>query len=147
VKAAVLVAAFVVGLVAGCANIPSKAAPTPADFEGLVAELDRQHIAVSDVVSGDTGCNDPELVGPAIGLDASDADQSTPVRIHLFLFRDGAAYDRQRQAVDRCSRSFVTNPADYVAIDARPFVAVSAGPWAPGFTDAVRRAITRAAGG
>jgi hypothetical protein len=147
--AAVLAAGCGSGGGSGTAGSASDGGPraTPADFEGTVAELDRQHVAVSDVVSGDTGCSDPELVGPAIGLSASGVDQPTPVRIHLYLFRDGPTYDRLRQAVDRCAATFVGDASAYVAIDARPFVATSQGPWAPAFTAAVRAALTRASGG
>ncbi len=134
---------------AGCSGAagPSGPAVTPADFEGVVAELDRQHVAVSDVVSGDAGCPDPSLAPTAISLTASGLDQPTPVRVHLYLFRDRAAYDRLRPAIDTCARSYVTDPDAYVALDAPPLVATSAGPWAPGLTTAVRTALTRAAGG
>ena len=83
----------------------------------------------------------------AIAFDARGLDQPTPVRVHLYRFADAAAYDRLRQAVDRCAAHFVSDPNAYVAIDASPYVATSAGPWAPGFTDAVRAALTRASRG
>jgi hypothetical protein len=134
-------------VMSGCSASASAPAATPADFEGVVAELDRGHVAVDHVVSGDAGCDDRSLAPAAIAFDARGLDQPTPVRIHLFLFRDGATYDRLRPAVDRCAAAFVADPQSYVALDARPFVAVSPGPWAPQFTAAVRSAVTRAAGG
>jgi hypothetical protein len=121
--------------------------PSSLDFEGTVAELDRVHIAVADVVSGDAGCSDSTLAPTAISFTAQGLDQPTPVHVYLYRFRDGATYDRLRQEVDQCARSYVTDPSAYVAIDARPLVVTSAGPWGPQFTNAFRSALSRAAGG
>lgn len=143
-----LVVAIAIGIgIAGCEPSSEGPGPTPANFEGIVAELDRAHIAVDHVVSGEAGCDDPTLAPTAISFDARGLDQPTPVRVHLFIFADGAAYDRLRPAVDRCASAFVTDPSAYVAVDARPFVAASAGPWGPHFTAAMRSALGRAAGG
>ncbi len=142
----VAVVVLLAPVAAGCEG-GSGAEPSTADFAGTVAELDRVHVAVSDVVSGEAGCDDQTLARTAISFDASGLDQPTPVRIHLYRFRDDAAYDRLRPEVDACARSFVTDPDAYVALDARPFVATSAGPWGPEFTDAVRSALERAAAG
>ncbi|HEY3523491.1 MAG TPA: hypothetical protein VGK63_07280 [Candidatus Limnocylindrales bacterium] len=131
---------------AGCSGGGS-AEPSTADFEGTVADLDRVHVAVSDVISGEAGCANSTLAPTAISFDASGLDQPNPVRIHLYRFRDGSTYDRLRPDVDQCARSFVTNPDDYVALDARPLVATSIGPWGPQFTAAVRSALERAAAG
>jgi hypothetical protein len=131
----------------GCATSGGSPSPSSADFEGVVGELDRVHIGVDHVVSGDAGCDDPSLVPTAIAFDASGLDQPTPVRVHLYRFADAATYDRLRPAVDRCAARFVTDPNAYVAIDASPYVATSAGPWAPGFTGAFRSALIRASGG
>lgn len=131
---------------AGCAG-GGTAEPSPADFEGTVADLDRVHVAVGNVISGEAGCDDRTLAPTAISFDASGLDQPTPVRVHLYRFRDGATYDRLRPEVDQCARTFVTNPEDYVALDARPLVATSAGPWGAEFTAAVRSALERAAAG
>jgi hypothetical protein len=131
----------------GCASASATPGRTPADFEGVTAELDRAHIAVSHVVSGDPGCDDPSLAPTAIGFDAQGLDQPEAVRVHLFLFRDGPTYDRLRPTVDRCAAAVVSDPNAYVALDARPFVATAAGPWGADFRAAFRAALTRAAGG
>jgi hypothetical protein len=144
---AVALVALLAPAIAACSYGSGAAEPSPADFAGTVAELDRVHVAVSDVVSGEAGCNDATLAPTAISFSASGLDQPTPVRVHLYRFADGAAYDRLRSEVDQCARSFVTNPNDYVALDARPLVATSGGPWAPEFTAAVRSALERAAVG
>jgi hypothetical protein len=120
--------------------------PSPADFAGVVSFLSAAGIGVEQVRTGDTGCADPKLVGPAISLKASGVDQATPVALHLYLFKNRASYEKLRSNVDACAAAYVTDPATYESVDATPFVAVGQGPWAPGFAAALRSALDRAAG-
>jgi hypothetical protein len=134
--------------VAGCAATtevgPPK--PTPADLAGIATALQNEGVTVSDVVSGDAGCSDPDMVSSAIGFNASGLDQPTPVAIHLFIFRNDASYQKQRSAVDACAASWVTDPSGYEAIDASPFVLTGQGPWPPEFKAALRAGLVVAAG-
>ncbi len=120
--------------------------PTPADFFGITANLSRRDITVDRVTSGDAGCDDQTLERTAIGFDASGLDQATPVRIHIYIFRNRAAFERLRQTVDACAMSYVTDPAAFASLEASPYVVASAGPWAPQFQAAIRAAVTEAAG-
>ena len=64
---ACLLLALVVLVAAGCGRqVGETPAPTPADFEGIVDVLHLGGFTVSDVVSGDPGCTDRTLAGPAI---------------------------------------------------------------------------------
>jgi hypothetical protein len=121
-------------------------APTPADFLGITANLIRRDITVDHVTSGDAGCDDQTLGRTAIGFDASGLDQATPVRVYVYIFRNREAFERLRQTVDECARSYATDPAAYASVEASPFVVASGGPWAPQFQAAIRAAITEAAG-
>ena len=109
--------------------------------------LATEGIAVADVKTGDAGCADRQLVGPAISLSASGLDQAAPAGVHLYLFGGQPAYEKLRAAVDACARSFVTDPSTYESVDASPFVAVGQGPWGAAFREALRTALTKAAGG
>jgi hypothetical protein len=134
-------------LVAGCgALVETPPAPTPADFQGIAADLVQRGVRIDHIVSGDAGCNDQELARTAIGLDAEGLDQTTPTRVYLYIFRNRDAYDRLRQTVDACAQSYVTDPEAFESFDVSPYVVSSAGPWAPEFRDAVRAAVTEAAG-
>lgn len=134
-------------LVAGCgALVETPPAPTPADFQGIAADLVQRGVRIDHIVSGDAGCNDQELARTAIGLDAEGLDQTTPTRVYLYIFRNRDAYDRLRQTVDACAQSYVTDPEAFESFDVSPYVVASAGPWAPEFRDAVRAAVTEAAG-
>jgi hypothetical protein len=140
---AVVVAATVVACSGPIGETPR---PTAADFEGLVAGLHTRGISVTDVRSGDTGCDDPDMIGPAISFRAAGLDQPQPVLVRLYIFRNRDAYDRRRAEVDACARAFVTDPAAFEALDAPPFVAVGADPWGPSFRDAVRSTLIEGSG-
>lgn len=133
-------------VLAGCGISTSPPPPTPADFQGIAGELVQRGIQIERIVSGDAGCDDITLERTAIALDAKGLDQATPTRLYIYIFRNRESFDRLRQTVDACARSYVTDPASFESIEASPFVIASAGPWAPEFRSAVRQAITVAAG-
>jgi hypothetical protein len=145
-RAAALSIAAVLAL-AGCGTIStSPPAPTPADFQGLAAELTKAGVVIDRIVSGDAGCDDPVLIPTAIGLDASGLDQPEPVRVYLYIFRNRASFDRLRSTVDDCAQSFVTDPDTFESVEQSPFVIAGQGPWAPEFEAAVRSALEVAGG-
>lgn len=140
-------AVLLLTLVAACGRISTaEPAPTPADFEGIAAQLTKRGIAVSDVVSGDAGCQDPTLVQTAIGFTASGIDQAQPVRTYLYIFRNRDAFERLRATVDECARAFVTDPETFETVEQSPFVVAGQGPWGPDFEAALREALKTAAG-
>jgi hypothetical protein len=133
--------------VAGCGVVStSPPAPTPADFQGIANILLRHGLAFAHVVSGDAGCDDPVLTKAAIGLDASGLDQPTATRLYIYIFRNRDSFERLRQTVDACARSYVTDPAAFESIDVSPYVVAGPGPWGAGFKAAIRAAFDEAAG-
>lgn len=139
--------AVVVQLVAACGSISTTApAPTPADFQGLASEMSIRRIAIDDLVSGDAGCTDAVLIPTAIGITAKGLDQTTPVRIYLYVFRNRDVFDRLRSTVDDCARAFVTDPQTFETVEQSPFVLAGQGPWAPEFEAAIRESMLVAAG-
>jgi len=146
-RGGILLSAILVGLfgLVGC-GFTAPPAPTPADFQGIAADLAKRGLQIEHVVSGDAGCDDSTLKKTAIGLDAAGLDQATPTRLYIYIFRNRASFDRLRQTVDGCAMSYATDPAAYESFEASPFVVGSAGPWAPDFKAAVRSAMTEAAG-
>ena len=142
--AAIAVVATAIG---GCGTIStSPPAPTPADFQGIAAELVQRSITIGDIVSGDAGCDDPALIPTAIGIDAGGLDQPVPVRIHMYIFRNRASFEKLRASVDLCARSFVTDPQTYETVEQSPYVLAGQGPWSPRFEAAIREALEVAAG-
>jgi hypothetical protein len=141
-------AGVVLGVVlSGCGLVStSPPAATPTDFGGLASLLDPQGIVVTDVVSGDAGCTDPDLVPTAIAFDARGLDQATPVRIHLYVFRNKAAWERHRDAIPGCAASFVTDPQTFEQVEQSPYIVASQGPWGADFEAALRRALEQGAG-
>jgi hypothetical protein len=133
--------------VAACSFVETTPpSPTPADFPDTAIELTQRGIAIDHVVSGDAGCDDRVLAPTAIAFDASGLDQSTKVRIYLYVFRNRATFERLRATVDDCARSFVTDPETYESIEQSPFVLVGQGPWGAQFEAALRAGLEVAAG-
>ncbi len=135
-------------LVAGCAATTEVGPPveTPTDIVGINQAFHSHDVAINDLVSGDAGCTDPDLIPTAIAFSASGLDQSAPVRIRLYIFRNADSYQKLRPKVDTCSQAWVTDASTYEAIDVSPFVATGQGPWGSAFRDAIRAALTTAAG-
>jgi hypothetical protein len=131
---------------ASCASTGPPSA-TPTDIRGIGAFLHDQGITASGYVAGDAGCPDRDLTQVAVSFDVSGLDQPESTRVHVYLFRDQGAYDRHRSAIDACLASFVIDPASLGLVEAPPYVAAGAGPWAPEFGVAIRAALTKAAGG
>ncbi|MCJ7712243.1 MAG: hypothetical protein MUQ32_15590 [Chloroflexi bacterium] len=130
-----------------CGTISSTAPPaTPTDFPGLAGRFNVAGIEVSDWVSGDAGCMDPDLVPTAISFDARGIDQASDVRLYLYVFRNRAAFERLRDRIGPCAASFVTDVEAYEEIQQSPYVLAGQGPWAPDFEAAVRRTLEEAAG-
>lgn len=134
-------------LVAACSTISrTSPAPTAADFPGLAGVLSQRDIRVDRIISGDAGCDNIDIARTAIGFDASGLDQATPVRVHIYIFRNRATYERLRSTIDTCAAAFVTDPDTFESIDMSPYVVAGQGPWATTFRAAMRAAISEAAG-
>jgi len=140
-RLALLVVALALGATGCGRQVGNTPAPTPADFEGIVQALTVDDFEVSDLVSGDPGCDDRTLVGPAISALLQGLDQATPVRVHFYLFRNRDAYQRRRVDVDTCLRAFIADPSAIESVDASPYVAAGQGPWGAGFREALRRVL------
>ncbi|HEY8801058.1 MAG TPA: hypothetical protein VIM20_10710 [Candidatus Limnocylindrales bacterium] len=134
-------------LVAGCGTISrTPPAPTPADFQGIAGFIVQRGIQISRIVSGDAGCPDPALSKTAIRFDAVGIDQTTPVRLYVYIFRDRATYERLRATVDQCARTYVTDPSTFDPVEASPYVLSGQGPWGAAFRANLKAAISEAAG-
>jgi hypothetical protein len=134
-------------VLSACGTISSTAPPaTPTDFPGLAGRFNAAGIEVSDWVSGDAGCADPDLVPASISFDARGLDQATDVRLYLYVFRNRAAFERHRGQIGPCAASFVSDAETYEEIQQSPYVLAGQGPWAPEFEAAVRKTLEAAAG-
>lgn len=144
---AILVLAFAL-LLGGCAATTEVGppSPTPTDFAGIAQRLAAHGIVVDQVVSGDAGCSDQDLIPTAIAFTVRGADQASPVPVHLYIFRNGDSYQRLRAAVDACAATYIQDPQGYEAIDATPYVLTGQGPWPSGLKEALRTSLAQASG-
>jgi len=136
-------------VIAGACGVVSSSPPaaTPDDFQGIAGEIVSRGIHIDHLISGDAGCSDSTLTKTAIGFDASGLDQTTVVRLRIYIFGDDEAYSRLRSTIDDCAKTYVTDAATFESIDDSPYVLTSQGPWGPTFEAALRDAIVAAAAG
>jgi hypothetical protein len=131
---------------AGCGRAGVAPSPTPADFAGIVEQLAKAGIRVTNVVSGDAGCPDTTLTPTAIGFDASGLDQPVPLRIRVYMFRNRESWQHLAGTVAACARSYVSDPSTYESLAPSPFVVSGQGPWPARFAAGLETAFTAAAG-
>jgi hypothetical protein len=142
----VLAAVLVCLSFAACDYDENPANPSPDSLSTSLNVFGADGIAISNVVSGDAGCQDVNLAHDAVSFDAMGLDQTTPTRVYLYGFRDKPTFQRLSSTVDACARSYVKDPADYGSVQVSPYVLSGPGPWAPQFGDRLRDALTKAAG-
>ena len=144
----ILALVVVTALVACACGLVSSTPPpaTPTDFPGLAGRFNATGIEVSDWVSGDPGCGDPDLVPTAIAFDARGLDQAADVHVYLYVFRNRTSFERLRGLIGPCAAAFVTDADTYEEVQQSPYVLAGQGPWAPDFEAAIRRTLEEAAG-
>jgi len=145
-RLAALLAVLVLAVSACGGLIGTEPPATPTDFPGLAGRMKLAGVVLDDWVSGDAGCDDPNLVPASISFNATGLDQATPVKIYLYVFRNKDAWERHRDAIGPCAQSWVTDPETYEEVQESPYVIAGQGPWAPHFEAAVRSALATAAG-
>jgi hypothetical protein len=137
----------VIVLLAGCSSlVEARPTPTPLDFGGIQGALAQAGIALTNTVSGDAGCSDPNLIPTAIGFDASGQGVTTPVRLRIYIFTDRAAWQRRQPDVDACIAASATDPTMIETIGQSPYVVAGQGPWPAAFKTALAAALVAAAG-
>jgi hypothetical protein len=145
--AAALRSLAVIALLVGCSSlVEARPTPTPLDFGGIQATLGQAGITITNTISGDAGCADPNLIPTAIGFDAVGLDLATPVRIRIYIFNDRAAWQRRQADVDTCITAWATDPATIETIGQSPYVLAGQGPWPAAFKAAVAGGLKAAAG-
>lgn len=146
-RGAMAVALTLALLLAGCADLlESPPAPGPEPFPGIAGQLGRFGVDVDDWASGDAGCDDPTLAPTAIRFDATGLDQTSPVHLRIYIFRDREAWERRLADVDACAVSWAEDPATFVIIQESPYVVAGQGPFPPKFDAALRKGLAESAG-
>lgn len=141
---AVLVAAMALG---GCAGIlQSPPVPDPEPFPGIAGQLGRFGVNVSSWTAGDAGCDDPSLNPTAIRFVADGLDQTTPLQLRIYIFRNREAWERRLSDVDDCAAAWADDPETFELVQVSPYVLAGQGPWPPNFDEAIRKGLEAAAG-
>jgi hypothetical protein len=117
---------LVAALSLGCGS--PRPAPTPADTQAIFAELARRGGGVTEIVAGETGCGDAGLVANAIRFGLQAPGMTEPATVHLFIFRNRAAFEAAADPVERCRQTYAATAAGEVgSIAVGPYRAFGAG--------------------
>ena len=73
-------------------------------------------------------------------------DQSTPVTLRIYIFRNRDAWDRRSADVEACAAEWADDPASFELVQVSPYVLAGQGPWPTEFDKAIHQALTEAAG-
>jgi hypothetical protein len=146
-KRAFAAAVLVAGIVSGCGALTvSPPAAGPDSFPELSGQLGRLGVTIEDWTSGDDGCDDPTLAPTAIRFEAQGVDQASPVTLRIYIFRNKDAWEKRQPDVDACVAEWADDPATFQIVSTSPYIVAGQGPWPPGFSSAIRAALTAAAG-
>jgi len=85
--------------------------PTAASREGLIEELARRGATVSDIVAGETGCDDRALAENAVRFRLMVPGATGGGVVHLFAFKDRPTFEEAAGAVDGCQHAFEARSA------------------------------------
>jgi hypothetical protein len=139
-----------VGLALGataCGTISTSPPPAgPDDFPGISRQLAARGVTIANVVSGESGCDDPDLGRTAIRFDASGQDQAEALPMHLYIFRNRAAWERNRETVRSCAVTYVDDPTAPPPIEVSPYILVAPARLPRELDRALREALDEAAG-
>jgi hypothetical protein len=134
-------------LLPGCGNVLQSApTPDPEAFPGIAGRLGRFGVDVLSWTSGDPGCDDPTLSPTSIRFEAQGLDQTTPVQLRIYIFRNREAWERRMPDVDVCAQEWAEDPATFEILQVSPYILAGQGPWPPQFDAAIRQGIQEAAG-
>ena len=135
-------------LVGACAGPPVSNTPAPAT--SIFQELEILGGSTLTLVSGDPGCNQPDMIPYAIHAQVRvPAGASQPTDVYLFTWADHDAWNRGAVAFDSCRAEYAASrPAagrTVDELDVSPYRAFGAG-WTATLRSALQQAMAEAAG-
>ena len=77
----------------------------PGDSRDVMAALARHGVVVSDVMAGESACDDPSLIANALHLVAAGPDDPDPRDVFIYLFRV-RGWEDSAEAVDACQDAY-----------------------------------------
>lgn len=118
---------------------------TPADATSIFEELARRGGSVTEIVAGETGCGDPELVANAIRFRLKVAGMTEPATVHLFLFRNRSSFEAAADPVERCRGRYAASQPGVESVAVGTYRAFGAG-WPPELRELLESTLSDLAG-
>ncbi len=135
-----LVGAFALG---GCYSL-SEPSFDPGDQRDVLQSIVRRGIVISEPLTGETACDDRDLVGNAMYLTARLPDETEARDVYVHTYRE-KSWEASLEEVDRCMAEYAAaNPgAEIVRLDI-PTFRVFGADWSEGLTEQLRKAFEEA---
>jgi hypothetical protein len=117
----------------------------PGDSRDVMDALARRGVVISDVMAGESACDDPSLIANALHLVAVGPDDPDPRDVFLYLFRV-RGWEDSAEAVDACQDAYaesVDGGALVRRVDVPTYRAFGAD-WSNGLTEAIHDALEEA---
>jgi hypothetical protein len=138
--ALVLVGSLALG---GCYSL-TEPSFDPGDQRDVLQSIVRRGIVISEPLTGETACDDRDLVGNAMYLTARLPDEAEARDVYVHTYRE-KSWEASLEEVDRCMAEYAAaNPgAEIVRIDI-PTFRVFGADWSEGLTEQLRKAFEEA---
>jgi len=141
-----ILATAVVLALTGCGVFVAPS-PTAGEMGDLVSGLVLRGATITDQVSGDSGCDDPSLLGNAIRYDLRMSGESKSVPVYVLRWKSQQTFDDNKPIFDACVATYQqANPGAIVTTYEDSPWRVYGANWSPTAVAAIERAVHDAAG-
>ena len=116
----------------------------PGDQRDVLQSIVRRGIVISEPLTGETACDDRDLVGNAMYLTARLPDETEARDVYVHTYRE-KSWEASLEEVDRCMAEYAAaNPGAEIARIDIPTFRVFGADWSEGLTEQLRKAFEEA---
>jgi len=116
----------------------------PGDQRDVLQSIVRRGIVISEPLTGETACDDRDLVGNAMYLTARLPDETEARDVYVHTYRE-KSWEASSEEVDRCMAEYAAaNPGAEIARLDIPTFRVFGADWSEGLTEQLRKAFEEA---
>jgi hypothetical protein len=116
----------------------------PGDQRDVLQSIVRRGIVISEPLTGETACDDRDLVGNAMYLTARLPEETEARDVYVHTYRE-KSWEASLEEVDRCMAEYAAaNPGAEIARIDIPTFRVFGADWSEGLTEQLRKAFEEA---
>ncbi len=131
-------------LLGGCYSL-AEPSFDPGDQRDVVQSIARRGIVISEPLTGETACDDPDLVGNSTYLTARMPDEELPRDVYIHAYRE-KFWEQSIEEVDRCMVEYAAaHPDSEIGQFDIPTFRVFGADWSDELTEQLVKAFEEAA--